>query len=53
MRDARDTRPDVNAEPSLVAFLIAVSVGLASVAGAFAASLIVRATRDDLDPDRP
>ena len=38
-------------EPSLVAFLVAVGVGLASVAGAFAASLIVEATRDELDPD--
>lgn len=38
---------------SIVAFLVAVCVGLASLAGAFAASLIVEATRDELDPDAP
>lgn len=38
-------------DPSLVAFFVAVCIGLASLAGAFAASLIVEATRDELDPD--
>lgn len=39
----------MNVDPSLVAILVAVSVGVATMAGAFAASLIIEATKDGVD----
>ena len=39
----------MNVDPSLVAVLVAVSVGVATVAGAFAASLLIEATKDGID----
>lgn len=39
----------MNVDASLVAMLVAVSVGVATVAGAFAASLIIEATKDGID----
>ena len=39
----------MNVDPSLVAILVAVSVAVAAVAGAFAASLIIEATKDGID----
>ena len=41
----------MNVDPSLVAILVAVSVGVATVAGAFAASLIIEATKDEIDTE--
>ena len=42
----------MNVDQSLVALLVAVSMGVATVAGAFAASLIIEATKDEIDPKR-
>lgn len=41
----------MNVDPSLVAILVAVSVGVATVAGAFAASLIIEATKVGIDSE--
>ena len=41
----------MNVDPSLVAILVAVSVAVAMVAGAFAASLIIEATKDGIDTE--
>lgn len=41
----------MNVDPSLVAILVAVSVGVATVAGAFAASLIIEATKGGIDTE--
>lgn len=38
-------------DPSLVAVLVAVSVGIATFAGAFAATLIIDATKDGSDTE--
>ena len=39
----------MNVDPSLVAILVAVAVGLATVTGGFAAELIIEATKGDID----
>ena len=41
----------MNVDQSLVAVLVAVAAAVAMVAGALAASLIIRATRDEIAPD--
>ncbi len=38
-------------DPSLIALLVAVSVGVATVAGAFAAALIIVAPKDGIDTE--
>ena len=42
----------MNIDPSLVAILVTVSVGVALVAGAFAGSLIIEATKAAADTER-
>ena len=39
-------------DPSAVAIIVALSVGVAMAAGAFAASLIIEATKDDVHATR-
>ncbi|MEO7296005.1 MAG: hypothetical protein ABIZ57_07665 [Candidatus Limnocylindria bacterium] len=39
-------------DPSVVAIVVATSVGVATLAGAFAAALLVGATKDDVNSKR-
>lgn len=42
----------MNVDPSVAAFVVAISVGVATIAGAVAASLIIEATKGDIHADR-
>ena len=39
----------MNVDPSLIAIVVALAVGLATVMGGFAAGLIIEATKGDID----